>query len=53
MVLSAFPSLIVFIASTIYLYESPRFLMASMEYERSFDIINVMIVINSNASGNA
>ena len=46
MVLSGLPSLIVFVSSTLYLYESPRFLMAAGEYDKSFEIINAMIKIN-------
>lgn len=49
MVLSSFPSLIVFFASSAFLMESPRFLLANQQYEESILVINKMIEINSNA----
>jgi len=46
MVVSSIPSIFVFIFSSIYLYESPRFLMAIRTFEESFNIINAIIKIN-------
>lgn len=46
MVLSSISSVFVYFASTFYLFESPRFLLASGQYDQSFSIINAIIKIN-------
>ncbi|KRX08051.1 Major facilitator superfamily domain, general substrate transporter [Pseudocohnilembus persalinus] len=53
MVLSSFPSLIVFWGSFYVLSESPRFLVASKQIDEGIEVLNKMIVENNKSQGYA